>query len=1176
MADNVSDIDYVNDEFDNDDVNVTSSLKTGDNTLLMSKEHAYPDPTDNDFLNKIFAKREYNYHKMKERKLLTNYEDIEKHRKDTCDKKFSLNDHQVLISNFICPDTPFKGAILFHGLGSGKTCAGISIAEKFIPMVQRYGTKIYVLVSGPLIKEMWKHHLVLCTGEKYKKFDDKSLYKTKQEKEKIEKNAINIAMQNYKFMSYRSFYKRVLGEKIIDKSISEDTNKKKVSYKKTEEGEFERDIGFDRIYNLNNTLIIVDEAHQLTNNAYGDALKHIIQNSHNLKIVLLTGTPMKNSADDIIELVNFLRPLNSQIEKDKIFTTDKVYLMDFKPGGLEYLKNMTTGYISHIRGADPLTYAKRVDKGDKPDGLLFTKMTRCKMLQLQRSVYDATVVEFDDSLDRKSEAVANFVFPGLSTDKKTIIGYYGKDGLATVKNQLKMVPELFNKKLSLELFGHEKDKDLIKISDNKKTISGKILLIDYLKYFSTKFYQALKNINKLVNYKKGAKTAFIYSNLVKVGIELFQEILIQNGYLEYQEDARNYNIQNETVCYYCGKSYAEHNDNKSQSHTKSKIENLNIDENNDIDEKYETVSDSKSDHVFYPGVFITITGKSNEESVDAIHEEKKTILDTIFNHYDNRQGKNIKFVLGSKVMNEGISLKNVGEVHILDVYFNLGKVDQAVGRAIRYCSHYKLMNENNVYPTVNVYKYVVTLEKGLSTEEELYQKAEQKYLLIKKVERALKEVAIDCPLNMPGNMFKEEIIKYKNCEEPNENNYDNQCPAVCDYTNCHYKCRDNKLNAEYYDPERYIYKHIDKHKIDYSTFSPNLARNEIEFAKANIKDMYILGNVYIRENIVKYVKNAYPNDKKELFDEFFVNKALDELLPVTENDFNNFNDVIIGQYNRPGYLIYVHKYYIFQPFDQNESDPMYYRTQYTNHVTKKMSLYNYLKTSPSFTKFMDKSKKTNDADEVFDDEPYYNFADAMDYYDVRQEYDFVGFIDKEIDQNKNIDEIADVFKLRERRAKILEKKRATGIPSLKGAVCAIAKNKDYLNNVVKKLNINSDKSDTRATICKKIENKMLHLEKYGTNKNKNKYTYIMIPTDHPDYKFPYNLEDRVNFTIDKIENSIKIKLSIKVNIHKHTSGVDKDLPYYEIIIDNNPKLDKELIATLGGILIKDKWTILIQ
>ena len=49
----------------------------------------------------------------------------------------------------------------------------------------------------------------------------------------------------------------------------------------------------------------------------------IIQNSTNLKILLLTATPMKNLGDDIIELLNFIRPLDAPIERDKIFNSYK-------------------------------------------------------------------------------------------------------------------------------------------------------------------------------------------------------------------------------------------------------------------------------------------------------------------------------------------------------------------------------------------------------------------------------------------------------------------------------------------------------------------------------------------------------------------------------------------------------------------------------------------------------------------------------------------------------------------------------------------------------------------------------------------------------------------------------------------------------------------------------------
>lgn len=143
----------------------------------------------------------------------------------------------------------------------------------------------------------------------------------------------------------------------------------------------------------------------------------VIENSHNLKIVLLSATPMKNLADDIVELINFLRPVDKPMQRDKIFNSYKNHEMDFKPGGIEYLKKKIRGYISYVRGSDPLTFAKRIDKGIVPKGLYFTKMTQCHMLPFQLATYNEAISVIDDSLDRRSEAVANFVFPGLNEKK---------------------------------------------------------------------------------------------------------------------------------------------------------------------------------------------------------------------------------------------------------------------------------------------------------------------------------------------------------------------------------------------------------------------------------------------------------------------------------------------------------------------------------------------------------------------------------------------------------------------------------------------------------------------------------------------------------------------------------------------------------------------------------------
>ena len=81
------------------------------------------------------------------------------------------------------------------------------------------------------------------------------------------------------------------------------------------------------------------------------------------------------------------------------------------------------------------------------------------------------------------------------------------------------------------------------------------------------------------------------------------------------------------------------------------------------------------------------------------------------------------------------------------------------------CLTFLSINDDNKFPEVNVYRYVVSIndknnkltdnEKKntpLSTDELLYQKAELKYLVVKEVEQALKEVAIDCPLLLYGNI----------------------------------------------------------------------------------------------------------------------------------------------------------------------------------------------------------------------------------------------------------------------------------------------------------------------------------------------------------------------------------------------------------------------------------------
>ena len=774
--------------------------------------------------------------------------------------------------------------------------------------------------------------------------------------------------------------------------------------------------------------------------------------------------------------------------------------------------------------------------------------------------------------------------------------------------------DLLNRKISETFFGGKNIDNLIRLSSDGKTIAGKILKMPHLKHFSIKFYKALKKLSRLVEGKKGAQTAFIYSNLVVVGIDLFREILLENGYLEYQDDPTSYEITGDTICYYCGKKHKEHTRLKRQSRGEEydiddeeydgsdddgyESSDSEMDENMFREEPLTKVSETSSEytkqekknlgvikeHHFHPATFLTITGGSSDDVEAMISDTKKETLDNVFNKMDNKKGKNLKFVLGSRVMNEGISMRNVGEVHLLDVYFNLGKVDQVVGRAIRWCSHYSVMDENNKFPTVNVYKYVVALDKegheGLSSEEDLYRKAEQKYLLIKKIERAMKERAFDCPLNMHGNVFSEEIHKYKDCKihkrGTNDDKVKNPCPAICDYEKCVYKCDDPQLNYEYYDPNRSIYKMIPNNNIDKSTFTDKLAQSEIDYSKRKIKEMFIVKATYKLPEIVKYVKESYSDEKKDLFDEFFVFKALDALIPKNQNDHNNFKDTIINKSNMKGYLIYRDENYIFQPFDENEDVPMYYRVNNMTNINNDLSLFNYLKNNDEYKQLKDKLGKSKQKQQAIIEK--YNFDDTIDYYDKRDEYDYVGIIDKNITQSKIEGEtdIDDEFKLRRKIPKNLDKQRATGLATDKGAVCATAKSKEYLYDLAtKKLKIDLKGVKKRKEYCELILHDMYLKEKYSTGKDK--ITYLKIPANHKKYQFPLNLEDRVKHRIKLLKKNINREIDVKTKKITKKDGPEKGMPSYQLIVKKEKYMkDNKILDDMNAKEKDGSYIILLE
>lgn len=1031
----------------------------------MSKKiiNFYPETNSKDFLKDIYNKREFHMYKIQKRDKIKDYKDIEKVRKDICEPNKETRDllpQQIFLKNYINPDTPYKGALIYHGTGVGKTCTAIQIAETFIKQIQKYNSKIHVIVPGPTIEQNFRKELIeYCTNGKYLDVEDLSNIT-----EYDYKKANITVSQYYEIITYKKLLRRTIGEK------KRNYNNKLI---KDDYGNPIRDLSINKITSLSNTVIIVDEAHHLIDNDYGLALQKILNHpdSVNLKLVLLTATPMNNSAKDIVYLMNLLLEKNNKLDPSKIFKKDTLnsFKVEVLPEGIKYLKSKCKGYISYLRGTDPITFAKRIDIGTINKKHKFTKLYKCYMEGLQlKSYIKINEITKNDPLQNKLVSACNIILPDLDKNKKITVKY-SNTGLEELKANLFKYKNDLNKMIEKSKLV-KKSKDLYLTINNKK-LAGSIFRLENLKQFSIKYYNALTNINKNIINENGPGISFVYQKLIESGIFIFEEILNQNGYLNYFEKD---NISEEKLdnvrCYYCGELKKNH---------------------------------KKIKHEYSPSMYLSISGESeksdnNENELSSI-EDRLSIINRTVNNINNIDGKYIKILIGSVVLTEGVSLKNIKDIHILNAPFHLTNIDQIIGRGIRYCSHYKLMNDKNVYPEVKVYKYVVSLPNNeLTIEEELYSKAEYKYITIKKIERALKEIAIDCPNNYNGNVFADEIKQYKNCEK------NNSCPAICDFKSCEYKCDEKSLD-DYWDEYNREYYSIKKNDLDYNTYNQNLIENETFFCKNIIKRLYKNIYAYTLDQLVEEVYKKYNKHQQKLFDKIYVFNAITQLLPITENDFNKFTDFIYDEYNRKSYLIQRGPYYILQEINNNENATMEERQNYNINISKKLLLkYHIIEQNPNILKEL--SENTN-----------YIYDNI--YYGGRKYNEIYGIISSKINKYSKDNKYEDILKI------VYDNDHNNII----GINC-MSKNLLELKKIATSLNINKN-YNSKNKICNEILKKLLELEK--NQKGFNKITYIKIPKNHKKYLFPYNIEDRINYLKKKISNIFTDTQNYTVNINKN-------------------------------------------
>jgi superfamily II DNA or RNA helicase len=146
--------------------------------------------------------------------------------------------------------------------------------------------------------------------------------------------------------------------------------------------------------------------------------------------------------------------------------------------------------------------------------------------------------------------------------------------------------------------------------------------------------------------------------------------------------------------------------------------------------------------------FSFITGNQNINEISEIMK--------LFNHKRNINGKDIRLILLSSAGAEGFDFKNVMSVHIMEPYWNFGRIEQIIARAVRYKSHddYKNKSDRKVQPYIYLSDYPDkfdnkhTKRKELTTDLNMYYKSIKNKLLINRFYSLMIESSLDCSIHI--------------------------------------------------------------------------------------------------------------------------------------------------------------------------------------------------------------------------------------------------------------------------------------------------------------------------------------------------------------------------------------------------------------------------------------------
>jgi hypothetical protein len=123
---------------------------------------------------------------------------------------------------------------------------------------------------------------------------------------------------------------------------------------------------------------------------------------------------------------------------------------------------------------------------------------------------------------------------------------------------------------------------------------------------------------------------------------------------------------------------------------------------------------------------------------------------------ENLNGEDIRVIVASPKVSEGVDFRYVRQIHVLDPWFNMSRIEQVIGRGMRTCSHSLLPFEEQ---NCTVYLHVCRSASGKQEmlDEHIYREyAERKAVAIAKVKKSVMQSAMDCSLERPVNTLPQD------------------------------------------------------------------------------------------------------------------------------------------------------------------------------------------------------------------------------------------------------------------------------------------------------------------------------------------------------------------------------------------------------------------------------------